>query len=100
MAEKAILEFLKEEDEIPDSQLFAASVGIDHTDLENVIKSLRGFEIIESQDIKKESFALTDEGKSYAADGSPEVQFYLAVPPEGITRDDLKLFQSRVQKKP
>lgn len=90
MAEKAILEFLKEEDEIPDSQLFAASVGIDHTDLENVIKSLRGFEIIESQDIKKESFVLTDEGKSYAADGSPEVRFFLAVPPEGITRDDLK----------
>lgn len=49
MAEKAILESLKAEDEIPDSQLFAASLGIDHTELENVIKSLRGFEVIETQ---------------------------------------------------
>lgn len=67
-AEKAILEFLKEGDEIPDSQLFAASVGIDHTELENVIKSLRGFEIIETQVIPR-SF------KTLASSPSPDLGY-------------------------
>ncbi|XP_022747034.1 phenylalanine--tRNA ligase alpha subunit, cytoplasmic isoform X2 [Durio zibethinus] len=34
---------------------------------------------------------LTDEGKKYAAEGSPEVQLFLAVPPEGfIAKDELQ----------
>lgn len=34
---------------------------------------------------------LTDEGKLYAAAGSPEVQLFLAVPPEGISREELQV---------
>ena len=43
------------------------------------------------QDIKKESWVLTDEGKTYAATGSPEVQLFLAIPPEGITKEELQV---------
>jgi phenylalanyl-tRNA synthetase alpha chain len=43
------------------------------------------------QDIKKETWILTDEGKKYAAEGSPEVQLFLAVPEEGsISKDELQ----------
>ena len=34
---------------------------------------------------------LTDEGKTYAATGSPEVQLFLAIPPEGITKEELQV---------
>ncbi|XP_073011303.1 phenylalanine--tRNA ligase alpha subunit, cytoplasmic [Typha latifolia] len=91
MAEDAILGFLQSNDEIADSHEFAASVGVGHTELENVIKSLKGFEIVDSKEITKDRWVLTDEGKSYAANGSPEVQFFLAIPPEGISRADLKV---------
>lgn len=44
------------------------------------------------QDIKKETWVLTDEGRKYAAEGSPEVQLFLAVPPEGsIGKDELQV---------
>lgn len=44
------------------------------------------------QDIKKEKWVLTDEGKKYAAEGSPEVQLFLAVPEEGsISKDELQV---------
>lgn len=44
------------------------------------------------QDIKRESLVLTAEGKKYAAEGSPEVQLFLAVPAEGsISKDELQV---------
>lgn len=45
------------------------------------------------QDIKKERWVLTQEGEAYAKDGSPEVQLFLAVPPEGIAREDLQVME-------
>ena len=35
---------------------------------------------------------LTDEGNLYAAAGSPEVRLFLAVPLEGISREELQVF--------
>ncbi|KAG2253588.1 hypothetical protein Bca52824_083724 [Brassica carinata] len=57
-----------------------------------VIKSLQGFGYIEAKVLKRESWDLTDEGKKYAAEGSPEFHFFSAVPEEGrsISIDDLK----------
>lgn len=43
------------------------------------------------QDIKRERWVLTEEGKTYAAAGSPEVQVFLAIPPEGISRAELQV---------
>lgn len=44
------------------------------------------------QDIKRETWVLTDEGKKYAAEGTPEVQLFLAVPEEGsISKDELQV---------
>lgn len=46
VVEDAILGFLQSNDEISDSHKFAVSTGVDHTELENVIKSLHGFQIV------------------------------------------------------
>lgn len=43
------------------------------------------------QDIKRESLVLTDEGKLYADTGSPEMQVFSAIPPEGISPDELQV---------
>ncbi|KAK8518779.1 hypothetical protein V6N12_012023 [Hibiscus sabdariffa] len=91
MAEDAILGYLATHEEIPDSEQFATQHALQHSEVVNVIKSLHGFRYIDAQDIKRETWVLTDEGEKYAADGSPEVQLFSAVPPEGsISKDELQ----------
>lgn len=55
------------------------------------INSLAGYYV---QDIKKEAWVLTDEGKTYASTGSPEVQLFDAIPPEGISKENLQVIYS------
>uniref|UniRef100_A0A1J3EQR0 phenylalanine--tRNA ligase n=1 Tax=Noccaea caerulescens TaxID=107243 RepID=A0A1J3EQR0_NOCCA len=91
MAEEAILGFLKNNEEITDSGQFSSEHNLDHNEVVNVIKSLHGFRYIDVQDIKRETWVLTDEGKKYAAEGTPEIQLFLAVPEEGsISKDELQ----------
>ncbi|GMH13436.1 hypothetical protein Nepgr_015277 [Nepenthes gracilis] len=90
MAEEAILGYLEKNEEISDSGEFASQRGLDHNEIVNVVKSLHGFRLVDAQDIKRERWVLTDEGKLYAATGSPEVQLFLAIPPGGISRDELQ----------
>ncbi|KAF7840946.1 phenylalanine--tRNA ligase alpha subunit, cytoplasmic [Senna tora] len=90
MAEEAILSYLEKGHEISDSGQFASERGIDHNEIVNVIKSLHGFRYVDAEDIKRETWVLTDEGKAYAAKGSPEVQLFLAIPPEGISKEELQ----------
>ena len=49
MAEEEVLGFLQSRDEISFSGKFAASKGIDHSELLNVIKSLHGFRLTDAQ---------------------------------------------------
>ncbi|KAL8172156.1 hypothetical protein V2J09_023960, partial [Rumex salicifolius] len=90
MAEEAILGYLEKSDCISDSGSFASEHGLDHNDVVNQLKSLHGFRLVVAQDIKRERWVLTDEGKLYAQAGSPEMQLLLAVPTEGIPRDALQ----------
>ncbi|KAI9123589.1 hypothetical protein K1719_004889 [Acacia pycnantha] len=90
MAEEAILSYLEKGEVISDSGVFASERGIDHNEIVNVIKSLHGFRYVDAEDIKRETWVLTDEGKTYAAAGSPEVQLFLEIPPEGISKEELQ----------
>ncbi|KAL5562983.1 hypothetical protein UlMin_032730 [Ulmus minor] len=90
MAEEAILGYLQKNDEIQDSNQFAAERGIDHNEVVNCIKSLHGFQYIEAKEIKRENWVLTNEGEKYATTGSPEVQLFLAIPPEGISKEEVQ----------
>ncbi|KAL3614088.1 hypothetical protein CASFOL_042162 [Castilleja foliolosa] len=97
MAEEAVLGFLEKNDEICDSGKFAQEKGISHDEIVNIIKSLNGFRFVDAQDIKRERWVLTQEGDLYTKYGSPEILLFLAVPPEGITREELqKTFGSRL----
>uniref|UniRef100_N1R4Z5 PheRS DNA binding domain-containing protein n=1 Tax=Aegilops tauschii TaxID=37682 RepID=N1R4Z5_AEGTA len=88
--EDGLLAHLNANAEIPDSRSFASSLGVPHKDVEDVIKRLTAFRIVESADITKETWVLTDEAKGYAARGSPEVQLVAAIPPEGASKGALK----------
>lgn len=88
--EAGLLAHLNSNAEIADSRSFAASLGVTHKELEDVIKSLSAFRIVESADISKETWVLTDEAKGYAARGSPEWHVFAAVPPEGASKAALK----------
>uniref|UniRef100_A0A166DKR1 Phenylalanyl-tRNA synthetase domain-containing protein n=1 Tax=Daucus carota subsp. sativus TaxID=79200 RepID=A0A166DKR1_DAUCS len=90
MAEEAVLGFLHQNDEISDSGQFATQSGISHDEIVNVIKSLSAFHFVDAKDIKRDSLILTDEGRTYATAGSPEVQLVKAIPPEGITPKELE----------
>ncbi|KAJ8428187.1 hypothetical protein Cgig2_033125 [Carnegiea gigantea] len=90
MAEEAILGYLEKNEEVSDSGNFAAEFGINHDEIVNVVKSLNGYGLVVAQDIKKERWVLTDEGKLYAVAGSPERQLFLSIPPEGISLDELQ----------
>ncbi|KAI3865834.1 hypothetical protein MKX03_035787 [Papaver bracteatum] len=92
MAEKAILEYLNSNGEIVDSGKFATSVGIDHNEIVSAIQSLHGCQLVVALKETKESWFLTEEGKSYSdsESGSPEVRIFSAVPPEGISLVELK----------
>nr|XP_043628892.1 phenylalanine--tRNA ligase alpha subunit, cytoplasmic [Erigeron canadensis] len=90
MAEEAVLGYLQKHEQIVDSGAFAAEQGISHDEIVNAIKSLNGFGFVVAQDIKRERWQLTEEGKTYASAGSPEFQLFTAVPPEGISRVDLQ----------
>uniref|UniRef100_A0A3Q7IBT1 PheRS DNA binding domain-containing protein n=1 Tax=Solanum lycopersicum TaxID=4081 RepID=A0A3Q7IBT1_SOLLC len=89
-AEDAILAYLKDNDEISNSANFAQDLGFSHDDIVNVIRRLHGFRLVDAKDIRRERWVLTEEGKTYAAVGSPEFQLFSAVPSEGIAREDLQ----------
>ncbi|KAM3243974.1 hypothetical protein ACQJBY_055724 [Aegilops geniculata] len=88
--EGALLAHLNASGEIPDSRALASSLGVPHKDVEGVIKRLCAFRIIESTDITREAWVLTDEAKGYAARGCPEVHLVAAIPPEGASKAALK----------
>ncbi|GAY68145.1 hypothetical protein CUMW_261910 [Citrus unshiu] len=73
------------------SSASTVSVTVDAQLNESVIKKFGLFVGLPAQDIKRETRVLTDEGKKYAAEGSSEIQLFLAVPAEcSILKDELQ----------
>lgn len=89
-AEDAILGYLEKNEVIEDSGNFADEFKISHDEIVNVTKSLNGYGLVIAKDIKREKWVLTKEGQVYAASGSPEFQVFSAIPPEGISPDELQ----------
>jgi len=88
--EEALLAFLEHHQESISSEQWASSAGFDHNVVKDVIRSLHGFGYVEAETKKNTLYFLTEEGKMYTERGSPEVQFFQAVPAEGISAADLK----------
>lgn len=87
--EAALLKAIDEAGEVA-SDAFAEQQREDHNAVVGVIKSLLAHEMIEAEDVENSRFKLTEEAESYLAAGSPEVQVFTAVGPDGITLAALK----------
>jgi phenylalanyl-tRNA synthetase alpha chain len=73
--ETIILGFLAKNGEIPNTEDFCDSEKLNKEDLEPVLKSLLVDDYVILEVIEKKLIELTEEGISYAQEGSPEYQF-------------------------
>ena len=89
--ESRVLTTLASTGRIPNSQAFADDASVDHEKVVGTLKSLETAECVSMTAIKEEGIALTPDGESYLAHGSPEFQVFSAVPAgdAGISRNDL-----------
>uniref|UniRef100_A0A7N0T1J4 phenylalanine--tRNA ligase n=1 Tax=Kalanchoe fedtschenkoi TaxID=63787 RepID=A0A7N0T1J4_KALFE len=90
MAEDAVLGYLAQNGDLADSRKFANEHGFEHDEVVNVIKSLNGFQYVVATEYEEKNWVLTDEGKEYAAEGSPEFRLFSAVPTEGVSLKELE----------
>lgn len=89
-AESRLLQHLHDAGAIADSGEFASSINVDHNAFVGVLKSLLAYEMIATEDIDHFKYNLTPEAKGYLGVGSPEVQVFNAVTPEGVPLADIK----------
>ena len=73
--EKEILGFLDKNGEIGNTEDFCNQQKMSKEDMEPVLKSLLVDDYVVLEVIEKKLIELTDEGNSYAKEGSPEYQF-------------------------
>ena len=74
-----ILQFLDKNGKIADSDNFANDNNLARDQLDAVLKSLSSEEYISLEVIERRLIELTDEGKGYVKNGSPEFQFVSAM---------------------
>lgn len=70
--EKKVLAYVNEHNQIENTEIYQTQENLVKEELEAVLKSLSAEEYIKLQVIERKEIELTDEGKSYAQDGSPE----------------------------
>ncbi len=67
-----MLQRLESNNVIHDTLDLAKELNISHVELDNVLKSLSADEYVSLSIIARQLIELTDEGKQYAANGTPE----------------------------
>tara|TARA_B110000285_G_scaffold117118_1_gene132735 strand:- start:414 stop:641 length:228 start_codon:yes stop_codon:yes gene_type:complete len=70
--EKTVLKYINDNGEIKNTENFDVEQKLDKIAFENTLKSLSAEEYIKLNVIERKEIELTDEGKSYAKNGSPE----------------------------
>jgi phenylalanyl-tRNA synthetase alpha chain len=73
--EKQVLAYLNEQKTIANTELYSEESKISRDVLEPVLKSLLAEEYVSMSVLERKEIELTDEGRSYATNGSPEFQF-------------------------
>ena len=73
--EKTVLKYMNDNGEIKNTENFHVELKVDKEAFDNTLKSLSAEEYIKLNVIERKEIELTDEGKSYAQNGSPEFQF-------------------------
>lgn len=89
--ETLVLQSIHDSESIADSYAFALEQNISHEVVVGVMKSLLTDAFVASQELTTSFYVLTEEAKSFLAQGSPEVRVFNAIPAEdGITRPELE----------
>ena len=70
--EKTVLKYINDNGEIKNTENFDTEQKLEKAALDNTLKSLTAEEYIKLNVIERKEIELTDEGKSYAQNGSPE----------------------------
>jgi len=70
--EKTVLKYINDNGEIKNTENFNVELKLDKDAFDNTLKSLTADEYIKLNSIERKEIELTDEGKSYAQNGSPE----------------------------
>ena len=86
--ETELLQILSKQD-IENSLFYARAKGYDHTELIGVLNSLSLEGYIITANFKLEELTLTEEGKNYLKDGSPEAQVFNHIKSSKLTQDQL-----------
>mmetsp|Transcript_22505 Transcript_22505/g.36014 ORF Transcript_22505/g.36014 Transcript_22505/m.36014 type:complete len:570 (-) Transcript_22505:299-2008(-) len=81
--EKLLLGALKDSPEIADTWEFAAAHALPHEAVVGKLKSLEADQMLCAEPLSLAYFTLTAEAAGVAAEGSPEVRLFRAVPPGG-----------------
>ena len=77
--EQQVLNCLKDTPVIDSSFELAEKLNVTHTDLDSVLKSLASAEYISLKKHDQKVINLTEEGKAYAENGTPEFQYASAL---------------------
>jgi len=94
--ELALLRLLQPEGaHIESSEAFAASLGVDHTRVVGVMKSLEAEGYVAATPSVSEFLVLSAEAESYIAKGSPEAQLFHALPAEPVDEAGLEALFSK-----
>ena len=70
--EKTVLKYINDNGEIKNTENFDTEQKLEKAAFDNTLKSLTAEEYIKLNVIERKEIELTDEGKSYAQNGSPE----------------------------
>lgn len=87
--EQVVLNIIARDGLINDTWDTAIEMKLDHQVLVGVLKSLMVDRYVSDEPVSVTYWALTDEGKDVAKNGSPEIQVFNAVPVGGISVSDL-----------
>jgi phenylalanyl-tRNA synthetase alpha chain len=70
--EKTVLKYINDNGQIKNTENFDVEQKLEKEAFDNTLKSLSAEEYIKLNVIERKEIELTDEGKSYAQNGSPE----------------------------
>lgn len=84
--EKPILRYIHEHGQIDNTREWSPGldVAVDHDAIVGCLKSLGSDGYVSTEEIKKETWVLTEEAQDIVQNGSPEYHFCLQLPAEGM----------------
>jgi phenylalanyl-tRNA synthetase alpha chain len=87
--EQSLLKFLNDNNSIPDTIEYAQKFNHEHNEVVGLIKGLDCDEYVKLAQKEKKVWKLTADGIEYAEKGTPEFRIYTAIPPEGISKEQV-----------